>query len=211
MQHLKVGILQFDQVWEDKQANFERIKALLAGCQQLDLLLLPEMFHTGFSMQIALADDWQNSTGLQFLKTIAQAYDTAIYTSLMVQDHASFYNRGVFIEPNGTVYTYDKRKAFGLGGEDEYFKNGSSEQIVTYKNWRFNLQICYDLRFPELTRNRIDQDGTVAYDVLLNVANWPQKRISHWDALLKARAMSLAVIALEPTAMHLSITAIARY
>ena len=189
MQHLKVGILQFDQVWEDKQANFERIKALLAGCQQLDLLLLPEMFHTGFSMQIALADDWQNSTGLQFLKTIAQAYDTAIYTSLMVQDHAAFYNRGVFIEPNGTVYTYDKRKSFGLGGEDEYFKNGSSEQIVTYKNWRFNLQICYDLRFPELIRNRINQDGTVAYDVLLNVANWPQKRISHWDALLKARAI----------------------
>ena len=103
----------------------------------------------------------------------------------MVQDHAAFYNRGVFIEPNGTVHTYDKRKAFGLGGEDEYFKNGSSEQIVTYKNWRFNLQICYDLRFPEWARNTEER----RYDALIYVANWPKGRIRHWDAMLRARAI----------------------
>jgi predicted amidohydrolase len=107
----------------------------------------------------------------------------------MVKDVSNYYNRGVFIESNGKIATYDKRKAFGLGGEDKYFTVGQSETIVEYKEWRINLQICYDLRFPELIRNRIDVNGKEAYDLLLYVANWPQKRIVHWDALLQARAI----------------------
>lgn len=107
----------------------------------------------------------------------------------MIQDHEGYYNRGVFVEPNGKVCYYDKRKAFGLGGEDEFFTPGNQEVIVSYRDWKINLQICYDLRFPELVRNRIDTSGQIAYDLLLYVANWPQKRIIHWDALLKARAI----------------------
>lgn len=189
MQDLKIGILQFDQVWQDKNANFERIDSFLKETRELDILLLPEMFHTGFSMELSLADDWKNSEGLRYLNDIASKHQIAIYTSLMVKDAANFYNRGVFIEPNREAQIYDKRKAFGLGGEDAHFTPGASETIVVYKDWRINLQICYDLRFPELIRNRIDENGKEAYDLLLYVANWPQKRILHWDSLLQARAI----------------------
>jgi predicted amidohydrolase len=189
MQDLTVGLFQFDQVWQDKNANFECIAQQLSTAPRLDLLLLPEMFHTGFSMEISCADDWQDSQGLHFLKELSLSRQMAIYTSLMVKDGPDYLNRGVFVFPNGEVVTYDKRKAFGLGGEDQYFQTGTKEVIVSYLGWKLNLQICYDLRFPELVRNRVSQEGEVAYDMLLNVANWPQKRIAHWDALLKARAI----------------------
>jgi predicted amidohydrolase len=93
------------------------------------------------------------------------------------------------VYPDGQVLTYDKRKVFGLGAEDQYFSTGNKEVIVSYLGWNINLQICYDLRFPELVRNRVNEAGMAAYDLLLNVANWPQKRIAHWDALVKARAI----------------------
>lgn len=189
MQSLIVGILQLDQNWQNKAANFERVLSQVKPDLKLDLLLLPEMFHTGFSMQTTLADHWMHSEALDFLKTLSTDRDLAIYTSIMVQDNGKFFNRGVFIDPNGCVVVYDKRKAFGLGGEDKHFTTGNSEVIVNCKNWRFNLQICYDLRFPELSRNYIQANGDPAYDVLLYVANWPQRRIGHWDALLKARAI----------------------
>ena len=189
MQDLAVGILQFDQVWQDKTANFERISGLLVSPQQIDLLLLPEMFHTGFSMDVAYADNWQHSEGLLFLKDVAARHQMAIYTSMMVNDRGTCFNRGIFVYPNGEVKTYDKRKAFGLGGEDQFFNTGNREVIVRYLGWNLNLQICYDLRFPELVRNRINEDGRVAYDMILNIANWPQRRIAHWDALVKSRAI----------------------
>ena len=189
MQDLRVGILQLDQVWQDKTANYERISGLLATLQQIDLLLLPEMFHTGFSMDVGFADNWQASEGLQFLKELAGRHQLAIYTSLMVKDGGKYYNRGVFVYPEGQLQTYDKRKAFGLGGEDQYFSTGNKEVIVNYLGWNLNLQICYDLRFPELVRNRINEVGQPAYDMILNIANWPQKRIAHWDALVQARAI----------------------
>lgn len=189
MQNLNVGILQFDQVWHDKQANFERIEHWLSGRPELDLLLLPEMFHTGFSMDVKLADNWSNSEGLKFLQKLSNLLNTAIYTSLMVSDGSFYYNRGVFVQPTGQLHTYDKRKLFGLGGEDGLFTAGRQEQIVEFNGWKINLQICYDLRFPELIRNRLNTRNEAAYDVLLYVANWPDRRISHWDSLLGARAI----------------------
>lgn len=188
MQNLKVGILQFNQVWLDKQANFEHILSFSKDMEQLDLLLLPEMFHTGFSMDVTYADAWGQAEGMRFLKDLSSTHDMAIFTSLMVKDQ-QYFNRGVFIEPSSQIHTYDKRKAFGLGGEDVYFTSGQQETMVRYKDWTFNLQICYDLRFPELIRNQISPSGEVKYDVLLNVANWPQQRILHWDTLLRARAI----------------------
>lgn len=189
MQDLTIGILQYDQIWLNKDANFTRIKSLLELSTNFDLLLLPEMFHTGFSMDVSFADNWTNSSGLLFLKELAKIKQTAIYTSIMISKDAHYINRGVFIYPDGTHEIYDKRKAFGLGGEDQLFTTGDNEVIVNYLGWKLNLQICYDLRFPELVRNRLNEDGTPAYDAILNVANWPKKRISHWDALIKARAI----------------------
>ena len=189
MQNLTIGILQLDQVWLDKKANFERIASYLTSAPKMDLLLLPEMFHTGFSMEVSCADEWPKSEGLDFLKDIASKYQLAVYTSIMVKEGSVYFNRGVFVFPHGEVVTYDKRKAFGLGGEDAYFQTGKKEVIVNYLGWKLNLQICYDLRFPELVRNRVTEAQGAAYDVLLNIANWPQKRILHWDALAKARAI----------------------
>jgi len=188
MQDLKIGILQFDQVWQDKQANFEKISELLA-VQKTDihLLLLPEMFQTGFTMDVSFAEE-MNGPSIQILTELARSRNCAIYTSLIIEEKQNFFNRGVFISPDGLVHTYDKRKSFGLGGEDQYFTAGKNQTIVAYKDWKINLQICYDLRFPELCRNK-HNDEQAAYDVLLYVANWPSKRILHWDSLLKARAI----------------------
>jgi predicted amidohydrolase len=188
MQDLKIGILQFDQVWQDKQANFTKISELLvAEKSEIDLLLLPEMFQTGFTMDISLSEAMQGAS-IQFLKELAYSRNCAIYTSLIISDGQFVFNRGVFISPDGQVTTYDKRKSFGLGGEDQYFTAGKNQTIVAFKDWKINLQICYDLRFPELCRNK-HNDEQAAYDVLLYVANWPSKRILHWDSLLKARAI----------------------
>lgn len=187
MQDLKVGIVQFDQIWEDKQANFDRVNELVGSTDAIDLLLLPEMFHTGFTMNVSLSET-MDGEALRFLKNLANLKSCAIYTSFICKENDQTFNRGVFVNPNGELFIYDKRKSFCLGGEDQYFEAGSKETIVNYKDWKINLQICYDLRFPELIRNRLIGPEP-AYDVLLYVANWPSKRISHWDALLKARAI----------------------
>ncbi len=140
-------------------------------------------------MNVSLAEEWYQNAILEKLIHWSKEKEVAIYTSIMVKEAGLFYNRGVFVKPNGQVETYDKRKAFGLGGEDVVFTPGSTETIVDYKGWKINLQICYDLRFPELIRNRMEQNGLAAYDVLLYVANWPDKRTTHWTTLLQARAI----------------------
>jgi omega-amidase len=189
MQDLKIALVQANQIWENKTANFENYLSLLKNVDA-DLILLPEMFQTGFSMNTKeMAENWENSHSVEWLKTISQAKNCAIYTSLMVSENGNFYNRGVFVYPNGEVKKYDKRKTFSLAGEGNHFKSGATETIVEYLNWRFNLQICYDLRFPEIARNYISPNQTPAYDVLLYVANWPQKRVNHWNSLLIARAI----------------------
>jgi len=189
MQDLKVFLVQIDQVWENKKANYSLYESCFQQIESSDLVILPEMFHTGFSMNVGeLAEDWEDSDGLTFLKNWANKLGSTIYTSLIIKEESNYYNRGVFVYPNGDVVKYDKRKSFGLGGEDKFYTAGNDEVIVELKGWKINLQICYDLRFPELVRNRILQESP-AYDIILYVANWPKKRISHWLALLQARAI----------------------
>lgn len=188
LQDLRVALVQADQDWENKPANLLRYARLLENVE-CDLILLPEMFHTGFTMNTALAEPWEASHAVQWLREMAAAKDAAIYTSLIVQEGTQYYNRGVFVTSEGEVQSYDKRKTFSLAGEDRFFARGAAEKIVEYKGWKLQLQICYDLRFPELIRNRLDSNQAPAYDVLMYVANWPEKRIAHWHALLKARAI----------------------
>jgi omega-amidase len=189
MQDLNVTLIQVDQVWENKQANFNKYEGYFSQLNETDLIVLPEMFHTGFSMSVdVLAEEWEDSVGLDFLRNWSSKLDSAIYTSLIIRECSNYFNRGVFVYPNGTVSYYDKRKSFGLGGEDKFYTAGDKEIIVEWKGWKINLQICYDLRFPELIRNRV-VNVSAAYDLLLYVANWPEKRITHWDALLCARAI----------------------
>jgi len=189
MQDLRVTLVQANQVWEDKAANFKNYSHLLKDVET-DLIVLPEMFQTGFSMNTSeLAEDFESSESIEWLKALSIEKNAAIYTSLMIRDKGKVYNRGVFIQQNQPTLHYDKRKTFGLAGENQFFDSGDTETIVEYKGWKFQLQICYDLRFPEIVRNKIQPNLSPAYDVILYVANWPEKRSSHWNALLKARSI----------------------
>jgi predicted amidohydrolase len=189
MQDLKVTLVQANQVWEDKEGNFENYSRLLTDIES-DLIVLPEMFQTGFTMNTSgMGEQYSNSASLSWLKELAKEKNAAIYTSLIVKEESKFFNRGVFVEPDGNAHIYDKRKTFTLAKEDEFFANGEKETIVNYQGWRFQLQICYDLRFPEIVRNSIDSNLEAKYDVILYVANWPEKRSEHWQCLLRARAI----------------------
>ncbi len=189
MQDLRISLVQAEQVWENKTSNFANYDRLLKDVST-DLILLPEMFQTGFSMNTTeLAENWKGNPSLEWLKKIASQKNAAVYTSLMIKDGNEFFNRGVFVYPNGKVEKYDKRKTFSLANENSYFSSGTEPTIVDYLGWKLQLQICYDLRFPEIMRNYVLPNLSTAYDVLLFVANWPEKRISHWNALLKARAI----------------------
>jgi predicted amidohydrolase len=190
MQDLEVVLIQANQLWENKVGNLENYSYLLSNIDTCDLIVLPEMFHTGFTMNVEeFGEDMENSEGINWLKKIASEKNSAIYTSLIIKENKVFYNRGVFIYPNGKVESYDKRKSFGLAGEDKYFTAGTEKKIVEYKGWKIQLQICYDLRFPEIVRNKIESNLLPTYDVLIYVANWPEKRNLHWKTLLRARAI----------------------
>lgn len=189
MQDLRVTLVQADQIWEDKEANFKNYERLLSNSEPTDLILFPEMFNTGFSMNAeSLAESFSDSKSIEWLIKMANQKNAAIYTSLIIIEEDHFYNRGVFVFPTGDLAHYDKRKTFGLAGEDKIFKAGKSSTIVNYLGWKINLQICYDLRFPEISLNFMN-DGEVNYDLSLYVANWPERRISHWNSLLPARAI----------------------
>ena len=148
MQNLNIGLLQFDQAWEDKSLNYQKIKALLSSDVEVDLLLLPEMFNTGFSMNTSQAESMENSGGINFLKTLSSELDCAIFTSLIISEEKKHFNRGVFIDTNQNIQLYDKRKTFGLAGEDKVFTSGETPTLVEFNGWKIILQICYDLRFP---------------------------------------------------------------
>ena len=154
-----------------------------------DIIVLPEMFNTGFSMNAEEhAEEWEKSESISWLKEQSLLHNTAFYTSLLIKSDGQFYNRGVFISEGNVLAYYDKQHLFAFAGEDAVFESGNSQTIVSFKGWKINLQICFDLRFPEGSRNQVI-DGKPAYDLLLYVANWPSRRISHWDSLLVARAI----------------------
>lgn len=184
MDKLIIALIQSDLVWENpvqNQLNFtEKIKSI---SQPVDVIILPEMFTTGFTMNAsAVAENMEGETVKWMLKT-AKNKNAAIVGSVIIEDDGKYYNRLLFVHPEGIVDTYDKRHTFTLAGEDKVYMSGKEKLIVNYKGFRIRPLICYDLRFP--VWSRITKD----YDVLLYVANWPKPRITAWDALLKARAI----------------------
>jgi omega-amidase len=189
MQNLSVTLVQTTQLWENKAGNLTHFDDLFAQLPATDLVLLPEMFHTGFSMNAEALAETMNAVGIAWLKKMAKEKDTAIYTSLIIKEDDHFYNRGVFVHPDGNIDIYDKQKRFAMAGEDLVYSAGEKPTIVHWKGWNINLQICYDLRFPEIVRNSLTDDGSAAYDVILYVANWPERRALHWKSLLVARAI----------------------
>lgn len=183
-QKLRVALLQVDLFWEDIQKNTELFnKKIKEIPQEVDLIILPEMFSTGFSMNAQnLAEPVEGPTYQWMLKTAAER-NTAMTGSIIVAENGNFYNRLYFVYPDGTSQKYDKRHTFTLAKENETYASGKERLIVNYKGWRICPLVCYDLRFPVWARNTED------YDLLIYVANWPAARVAAWDTLLKARAI----------------------
>lgn len=181
MTRLKISGLNFDSKWKNKLENFQNIETQITNLS-IDILLLPEMFATGFCMKPEEIAD-QNQETLEWMKNVARKHNFAIAGTVATKENGRYYNRLYFVEPNGTVDFYDKRHLFSYAGEDQEYSAGTNRVIVEYKGWRILLQICYDLRFPVFSRNVLD------YDVAVYVANWPKTRIDAWQTLLKARAI----------------------
>jgi omega-amidase len=181
---MKIALIQSSLHWENPQANRYYFETKIDTIAQIvDLIVLPEMFTSGFTMNPeAVAETMQGET-IELLKHIAKAKNCAITGSLVIQENNNFYNRLVFIFPSGDIQYYDKKHLFTLAGEDKVYKAGTKKLIIEYKGFKICPITCYDLRFPVFARN------TENYDVLLYVANWPKPRINAWDALLKARAI----------------------
>jgi len=183
-EELSITMIQSHLHWENAVANRKHFSDLIKSItKKTDLIILPEMFTTGFSMNASTLFEEKEGETLQWMINQAQSKQAAITGSIIVKDNHLFYNRLYFVFPDGTYKTYNKRHTFTLAGEHKTYTAGRERITVTYKGWDICPLICYDLRFPVWARNTKD------YDVLIFVANWPKKRISAWDALLKARAI----------------------
>ena len=180
---MKITLIQTDLLWNDPAGNRARFEQKIAEAGSADLIVLPEMFSTGFCTQPRLAAEPLGGETLPWMKRIAQKTDCALAGSVAVEENGHYFNRFYFVKPDGSVSQYDKRHLFTYGGEHKEFTAGDKRVIVEYKGWRILLQICYDLRFPVWSRNRND------YDLALYTANWPTPRVDAWSALLRARAI----------------------
>jgi len=184
LDELKIALIQSDLVWENvvqNRLNFsEKIKNI---SESVDIIILPEMFTTGFTMNASDVAETMNGETVNWMLSISKKSNAAIVGSIIISENYSFFNRLIFVHPSGKIDTYDKRHTFTLAGEDKVYQAGSKRLIVDYKGWKICPLVCYDLRFPVWARN------TENYEVLIYVANWPKPRITAWDALLKARAI----------------------
>lgn len=181
---LRLSIIQSELHWEDPEANRTMFSEKIHGInEQTDLIVLPEMFTTGFSMNAAQLVEENDGPTLAWMRSEAQKNNCAITGSVIIKEENSYFNRLFFVFPHGDYKKYDKRHTFTLAGEHKIYSAGTQKLIVDYLGWKICPLICYDLRFPVWARN------TENYDLLLYVANWPKKRVAAWDALLKARAI----------------------
>lgn len=182
--NIKTALLQVDLTWENPSANLKKFTERINNLKEyVDLIVLPEMFSTGFSMNAeGLAEDIDGPT-ISWMKKIAVENNTALTGSVIIKENRNFYNRLFFVFPDGSYETYDKRHTFTLAKEDQTYTAGKERLTVEYKGWKICPLICYDLRFPVWARNTSD------YDLLIYVANWPETRIHAWDVLLQARAI----------------------
>ncbi len=186
MKDLNIAIIQSPLHWESIDTNLSMFAEKINGITQpVDLIMLPETFTTGFAMKNVsqLAEKMEGRT-TEWMQAQASAKNAVICGSVMIEEDGKHYNRFLWVEPNGNIEHYNKRHLFRLAYEQNYFQSGDTHKIVQLHGWNLALNVCYDLRFPVWCRN-VDN----AYDALLFVANWPEPRVLHWDALLRARAI----------------------
>ena len=181
---MKIVLIQSSLFWENPKANRNHFEEKInAVTEKIDLIVLPEMFSTGFTMNPSAVAETMEGETIEWLQSLAKAKKTAITGSLVIKENDNFYNRLVFVFPSGETRFYDKRHLFTLAGEDKVYTSGKEKLFVEYLGWKICPLVCYDLRFPVFARNMED------YDVLIYVANWPKLRINAWNILLKARSV----------------------
>lgn len=189
MQDLKVAFIQSELHWHDPSANRAMFEEKIWQIESaVDLIILPEMFTTGFSMDASSLAEVMNTTTVKWMQQMASQKQAVITGSVIIKDKGQYFNRLLWVNPDGSYQQYDKRHLFRNAGEHNFYLPGKDRLITTVKGWKVCPLICYDLRFPVWSRNSFEGD-VAAYDLLLYVANWPDKRVNAWDSLLQARAV----------------------
>ncbi len=189
MSSLTVSLIQTNLHWENKAANLAMLEEKIMGIKEkTELVILPEMFSTGFSMRPEVLAETMEGETIQWMKKIAAAKKIILTGSVIIEEKGNYYNRLIWMLPNGQYGIYDKRHRFAYADEDEHYTAGSKRLIASVKGWKINLLICYDLRFPVWARHQSQSEGP-EYDLLVYVANWPERRINAWKTLLQARAI----------------------
>ena len=201
MSTLRFSIIQTSLFWEDKGANLDLLGQKIMGITEpTEIIVLPEMFNTGFSMQPEKFAETMDGPSVDWMRRMSAATKSIITGSLIISENGNYFNRLIWMLPNGQFGFYDKRHLFAFAGEDQHYTPGNKRLIASVKGWKINLQICYDLRFPVWARqspaiinNDVEKSSSnemaPEYDVLLYVANWPEKRSHAWKTLLTARAI----------------------
>ncbi|MES2447464.1 MAG: nitrilase family protein [Bacteroidota bacterium] len=186
IENLKITVFQAYLFWENADKNLQNISLKLSSGvrEKTDLIVLPEMFNTGFTMRADEMAEQMDGKSMQWLSRTAASYECVITGSLIIKENGNFYNRMIWMKPDGEYQYYDKHHLFSMADENKHFEAGNEQLIVELKGWKIRLAICYDLRFPVWLRNK-----NAEYDILLLVASWPDKRSSHWRTLIHARAV----------------------
>jgi omega-amidase len=180
---LRVSIVQSDLKWENIEENITHHTRLISDTKESDLIILPEMFTTGFTLNAAQCAEKMDGLAVHWLLETAKNKSCAITGSIIINEGNNYYNRMIWANPDGNIFFYDKRHLFRMAGEHKHYSPGTKKTIVEYKGWKIALFVCYDLRFPVWSRN------TEKYDLAIYVANWPVRRTSAWRTLLAARAI----------------------
>ena len=183
---LNIGLIQTSLVWEDRDANMQQLEKKIQSVSGADIIILPEMFTTGFSMNSAMLAEEMDGTTVGWLAALAKEKKAVITGSFICKENEHFYNRLVWMQEDGKYHWYDKRHLFRMGEENKHYSAGKNRLVVEYKGWRINPMVCYDLRFPVWCRQ---PSGEKPFDLQIYVANWPERRSYPWKSLLVARAI----------------------
>jgi omega-amidase len=199
MPGLKLTLIQTQLHWEDKNANLHMLEQKISAIhEQTHIVVLPEMFSTGFSMKPEQFAEKMDGPTVQWMKKMASTKKIILTGSIVIQEAENYFNRLLWVLPNGQLGYYDKRHLFAYGEEDKHYSAGTKRLIASVNGWKINLMICYDLRFPVWSRQQPSpqtylqkevEQVELEYDLLIYVANWPEKRITAWKSLLPARAI----------------------
>jgi predicted amidohydrolase len=188
MESLRISLIQTQIFWEDSRANLESLSKKIDQISKADIIVLAEMFNTGFSMNQTVLAQTMDGEAIKWMVHHAKEKKSAICGSLIIKENGNYYNRFIWVTPNGELEKYDKRHLFSMAQENEHYTPGKENITINYKGWKIRPLICYDLRFPIWSRNRFNGSNH-EYDILLYVANWPKVRKDAWEKLLYARAI----------------------